>query len=135
MGSAKAKTPGGQVCWPWYLKLYTLSVLLRHLVLNHSAIYLLLVFTIFEVLEGPIREGNELETSNCNLRHNEPCKNITQHRDMCWCNSLRGSIFGTVMVLPYLLTCSALCNTKYPKMSLYSGFTGIISDQPRCPCS
>jgi hypothetical protein len=36
--------------------------------------YLLLVFTIFEVLEGPIHGGNELETSNCNERHNEPCK-------------------------------------------------------------
>jgi hypothetical protein len=43
---------------------------------------LLLVFTIFEVLEGPIHGGNELETSNCNSRHNEPCKNIIQHRDM-----------------------------------------------------
>jgi hypothetical protein len=28
--------------------------------------YLQLVFTIFEVLEGPIHGGNELETSNCN---------------------------------------------------------------------
>jgi hypothetical protein len=28
--------------------------------------YLLLVFTIFEVLEGPIHGGSELETSNCN---------------------------------------------------------------------
>jgi hypothetical protein len=28
--------------------------------------YLLLVFTIFEALEGPIYGGNELETSNCN---------------------------------------------------------------------
>jgi hypothetical protein len=28
--------------------------------------YLLLVFTIFEVLEGPIHGGNDLETSNCN---------------------------------------------------------------------
>jgi hypothetical protein len=36
--------------------------------------HLLLVFTIFEVLEGPIHGGNELETSNCNLRHSEPCK-------------------------------------------------------------
>jgi hypothetical protein len=34
----------------------------------------MLVFTIFEVLEGPIQGGNELETSNCNLRHNETCK-------------------------------------------------------------
>jgi hypothetical protein len=28
--------------------------------------YLLLAFTIFEVLEGQIHGGNELETSNCN---------------------------------------------------------------------
>jgi hypothetical protein len=28
--------------------------------------YLLLFFTIFEVLEGLIHGGNELETSNCN---------------------------------------------------------------------
>jgi hypothetical protein len=28
--------------------------------------YLLIVFTIFDVLEGPIHGGNELETSNCN---------------------------------------------------------------------
>jgi hypothetical protein len=60
--------------------------------------YLLLVFTIFEVLEGPIHEGIELETSNCNSRHNEPCKNIIQHRDMCWRNILRGSIFSAATV-------------------------------------
>jgi hypothetical protein len=29
---------------------------------------LLLVFTTFEVLEGPMHEGNELETSNCNSK-------------------------------------------------------------------
>jgi hypothetical protein len=45
------------------------------------------VLAIFEVLEGPIHGGNELETSNCNYRHNEPCKNIIQHRDICWCNN------------------------------------------------
>jgi hypothetical protein len=28
--------------------------------------YLLLLFTIFEVLEGPVHGKNELETSNCN---------------------------------------------------------------------
>jgi hypothetical protein len=28
--------------------------------------YLLLVFAIFEVLEGPTHGSNELETSNCN---------------------------------------------------------------------
>jgi hypothetical protein len=49
--------------------------------------YLLLVFTIFEVLEGPMHGGNELETSNCNSRHNEPCKNMVQQRDICWCNN------------------------------------------------
>jgi hypothetical protein len=27
---------------------------------------LLLVFTVFQVLEGPIHGGNELETTNCN---------------------------------------------------------------------
>jgi hypothetical protein len=43
-------------------------------------IYLLLVFTIFEVLKGPIHGGNELETSNCNERHSDPHKNIVQHR-------------------------------------------------------
>jgi hypothetical protein len=31
--------------------------------------YLLLIFTIFEVLEGPIHGGNEQETSNRNERH------------------------------------------------------------------
>jgi hypothetical protein len=37
-------------------------------ILNHRAIvqYLLLAFNIFEVLEGPIHGGNELERSNCN---------------------------------------------------------------------
>jgi hypothetical protein len=49
--------------------------------------YLVLVFTNFKVLEGPIHGGNELEMSNCNLRRNEPFKNIIQHRDMCWCNN------------------------------------------------
>jgi hypothetical protein len=48
--------------------------------------YLLLVSNIFEVLDVPIHGGNELETFNCNERHNEPCKNIIQHRGICWCN-------------------------------------------------
>jgi hypothetical protein len=34
--------------------------------------YLQLVFTIFEVLEGPMRGGDELETSNRSERHLEP---------------------------------------------------------------
>jgi hypothetical protein len=35
--------------------------------LNQSAVqYLLLVFAIFKVLEGPIHGGNELETYNLN---------------------------------------------------------------------
>jgi hypothetical protein len=42
--------------------------------------YSLLVFTIFEGLEGPIHGGDELETFNCNYRHTEPCKNIIQQR-------------------------------------------------------
>jgi hypothetical protein len=49
--------------------------------------YLLLVFTIFEVVEGLIYGGNELETTELQLKHNKPCKNIIQHRDMCWCNN------------------------------------------------
>jgi hypothetical protein len=49
--------------------------------------HLVFVFAIFKVLESPIHVGNELETSNCNLRHNEPCKNIIEHRYMCWCNT------------------------------------------------
>jgi hypothetical protein len=49
--------------------------------------HLLLFFTIFEVLEDPIHRGNELETSNYTSRHNKPCKNIIQHRDMCWCKN------------------------------------------------
>jgi hypothetical protein len=28
--------------------------------------YLLLFFTFYEVLEGPVHGGNELEMSNCN---------------------------------------------------------------------
>jgi hypothetical protein len=39
--------------------------------------YLLLVFTIFEVLEGPIHGGKELEMSNCKYRHTEPCKSFS----------------------------------------------------------
>jgi hypothetical protein len=46
--------------------------------------YSQLVFTIFEVLEGPTHGGNELETSNRNQRNKEACKNIIQHRDICW---------------------------------------------------
>jgi hypothetical protein len=49
--------------------------------------YLLLVFTILEGLEGPVHGGNELVTTNCNYRHNEPCKNIILHRDIFWCNN------------------------------------------------
>jgi hypothetical protein len=40
----------------------------------NSVQYVLLVFTMFEVLEGPIHEGPQLEMSNCNERYNEPCK-------------------------------------------------------------
>jgi hypothetical protein len=32
---------------------------------NYIVQYLPLLFTIFEVLEGPIHGGNELETPNC----------------------------------------------------------------------
>jgi hypothetical protein len=35
---------------------------------------------------------------NCNSRHNEPCKNTLPHRDVCWCYSLRGSIFSAATV-------------------------------------
>jgi hypothetical protein len=69
--------------------------------------YLLLVFIIFEVLEGPIHGGNELETSNCNERHTEPCKNIIQHRDMCWYNIWLGSMFCAATVLS-----SVVCRTS-----------------------
>jgi hypothetical protein len=60
--------------------------------------YLLLVFTIFEILEGPINGGNELETSNCKDRHNKLLKNIVQHRDICLCNNVRGSICSAATV-------------------------------------
>jgi hypothetical protein len=60
--------------------------------------YLLLVFTIFEVLEGPIHGGDELELPNCNKRHHEPCKNIVQHRDICCCNDSSSSILSAAMV-------------------------------------
>jgi hypothetical protein len=56
--------------------------------------YTLLVCTILKVLEGPRHGGSELKTSNCNKRHNEPCKNIIQHRGMCWCNNKRCLIFN-----------------------------------------
>jgi hypothetical protein len=72
--------------------------------------FLLLVFTVFEVLEGPIHGGNELETSNCNSRHNEPCNNIIQHRGMCWCNNKRGSIFSAPTVLARLTMSDARTN-------------------------
>lgn len=55
-------------------------------VLNIELQYLLLVFTVFKVLEGPNCKGNELKTSNCK-RHNKPRKIIVQHRDICQCNS------------------------------------------------
>jgi hypothetical protein len=42
--------------------------------------YFIFVFTIFKVLEGPIHGGNEIDTSNCNQRYYEPCKNIIQLR-------------------------------------------------------
>jgi hypothetical protein len=60
--------------------------------------YLLPVFTLFEVLEGPIHGGIELGTSNCNYRHEEQCKNIIQLRDICWRNKKRGSIFSAATV-------------------------------------
>jgi hypothetical protein len=49
--------------------------------------FVLLDFTVFEVLEDPLYEYNKLETSNCNSRHNEPRKNIVQQRDISWCNN------------------------------------------------
>jgi hypothetical protein len=60
--------------------------------------YLLLVFTIFEVLEGPIHGVNELELPNCIKRRHEPPKNIVQHRDICCCNDTSGSIFSAATV-------------------------------------
>jgi hypothetical protein len=48
--------------------------------------------------------GNELETSDCNERYNEPCTNEIQHRDICWCNNGRGSIFSAATVLAYHLS-------------------------------
>jgi hypothetical protein len=32
---------------------------------------------------------NQQETSNCNSRHNEPCKDIVQQGDICWRNNWR----------------------------------------------
>jgi hypothetical protein len=43
--------------------------------------------------------GNEVERSNRNQMHNEPCKDIVQHRDVCWCNNLWGSFFSAAMAL------------------------------------
>jgi hypothetical protein len=48
-----------------------------------------------------MHEGNELETSNCSERHNEPRINIVQHRDICWCNDSRGSMFSATTVAYY----------------------------------
>jgi hypothetical protein len=48
-----------------------------------------------------MHEGNELATSNCNERHNEPRINIVQHRDICWCNDSRGSMFSATTVAYY----------------------------------
>jgi hypothetical protein len=42
--------------------------------------YVLPVFTIFEVLEGPMHGNNDLEASNCKLRHHA---NTTFNTEIC----------------------------------------------------
>jgi hypothetical protein len=65
---------------------------------NELQCKILVIFTFFEVLEGPVHGGNELETASCKLRHNAQHKNIAQHRDMCCCNNYRGEIFSAATV-------------------------------------
>jgi hypothetical protein len=47
----------------------------------NSVQYVLLVFTMFEVLERPIHEGHQLEMSNRNERYHEP-RNISFSKEI-----------------------------------------------------
>jgi hypothetical protein len=95
---------------------------------------------IFEVLEGPIHGGDELETSNCNSRHNEPCQNISQHRYslvqlLVWFNIWRR--YGTMKLASMLPTRYGVllenvveikaCQLQPPDVQSRVNFQGIVN--------
>jgi hypothetical protein len=51
------------------------------------------VFSILEVLEGPLRGGNKREMSKCYEWHDETPKGTVQHRYIGCCNSYWAAIF------------------------------------------
>jgi hypothetical protein len=57
--SKESKAPIDGACTPWQIEYRCCAIY------QTEVQYQLLVFTFLKVLEGPIHEGNQLETSNC----------------------------------------------------------------------
>jgi hypothetical protein len=71
---------------------HIIKVIKRYIIYNIMAVHKIIIIIIMMMMM------NELETSNCNQRHNDPRKNIVQRRDICQCNNLQGSVLCTATV-------------------------------------